>query len=348
MGINRRHVLSGGAIATGISALGSLPVFAKAISGTPDHKPFAPVGGPRKRVLLVNDLSGDIDGLYAAVHAILSPSIDLRGIVGTAARSKDETTQGAVALANEMLSLMRMTDRVKVFEGAPEKMSAAIPVRSPGSQAIIDEAMRTDAALPLVVAVGGGLTEVASALLIEPGIADRMTIIWIGGNPYPNGGPHEYNFSIDPLAAQHVFNATNLRIWQVPSDVYATCLVSDTELQAFVAPCGQIGAWLYRKVFENAAKIGKFGVNLGETYTLGDSPLVALTALTDWLPTTFTKPFEYERTSTSKFDDIPAPMLNPDGSYSLNPSGRKIRVYRSIDTRLMFSDFFAKMKVNFE
>jgi len=61
--------------------------------------------------------------------------------------------------------------------------------------------MREDSPLPLYVAVGGGLTEVASALKIEPRIAGHMTLVWIGGDALPGGGVGETNFNIDPVAA---------------------------------------------------------------------------------------------------------------------------------------------------
>lgn len=112
---------------------------------------------------------------------------------------------------------------MKVHLGAPGKLTAATsPVRSPGTQAIIAEAMRNDTELPLYVAVGGGLTEVASAMMLEPAIADRLTLVWIGGDAYPAGATGETNFNIDPLAAQFVYNASDVRLWQVPRAVYAT------------------------------------------------------------------------------------------------------------------------------
>ncbi|CAN7169899.1 nucleoside hydrolase [Phenylobacterium sp. LjRoot225] len=293
-------------------------------------------------------MSGDIDGLFACVHQILSTSTEVRAIVGTGTGRGGETAEASAALAREMLELMGMTGRVKVYPGAPGKLKAAgAPARSPGVQAIIDEAMRTDTTVPLFVAVGGGLTEVASALMLEPRIADRFTLVWIGGDAYPAGGTGETNFNIDPLAAQFVFNDSPVRIWQIPRSVYATCLVSDTEIQAYVAPHGAIGAWLYQKVVDYPLKYMK-ALNMGETWSLGDSPLVVLTALTDWSPSAVSpRPFKYERTGSSAYETVPAPHLNADGTSAPQPGGRMIRVYRSVDTRMMFSDFFAKLQVNF-
>src|SRR4030095_2141432 len=97
-----------------------------------------------------------------------------------------------------------------------------------------------------------GLTEVASAILLEPSIADRMNLVWIGGAPYPAGG-NEYNFSIDPLAAQVVFDNPALHIWQVPMNAYAQCVISASEILLRVRPWGSAGAWLFDRFNESVS-----------------------------------------------------------------------------------------------
>jgi len=84
---------------------------------------------------------------------------------------------------------MGLTGKIKVHTASAGRLSAPKdPMRSEGTLAIIDEAMRTDSQLPLFVTVGGGLTEVASAVMLEPSIADRFTLVWIGGGrPHPEG-----------------------------------------------------------------------------------------------------------------------------------------------------------------
>jgi purine nucleosidase len=307
---------------------------------------FAPLAGPRARVFYCNDLSGDIDGLFATVHMVLSRSVDLRGVVGTGTGSPGETAAHSAEIAHDILARMGRTPGPAVYAGATGRIAAAgTPMRAPGIQALIDEAMRDDTTLPLYVAVGGGLTEVASALMIEPKIAGRFTLVWIGGDAYPQGGTGETNFNIDRLAAQYVFNQTSVPIWQVPRRVYTTCVVSASEIEAFVAPCGAIGAWLYDQVAQAPDRYHR-ALNMGETWTLGDSPLVVLTALGDWVPSAF-RPFRYEHTGSSPFDTVVAPHLNADGTFAPQTAGRSIRSYTAIDTRLMFDDFFAKMRLNF-
>ena len=38
---------------------------------------------PRMRVMVDNDFGGDPDGLFQLVHQILSPSVEIRGIIGS-------------------------------------------------------------------------------------------------------------------------------------------------------------------------------------------------------------------------------------------------------------------------
>ncbi|MBW8786069.1 MAG: nucleoside hydrolase, partial [Novosphingobium sp.] len=154
----------------------------------------------------MNDLSGDIDGLFATVHALLSPSAEVRGIVGTAAAQPTETAQRSADRAEEILRLMGLSGKIPVHVGADRRLpAAATPVDCAGARAIIAEAMR-DSPLPLYVTVGGGLTEVASALMLEPRIAERFTLVWIGGDSHSKFEGVEYNFTLDKKAAQYVFN----------------------------------------------------------------------------------------------------------------------------------------------
>lgn len=336
-----------------ISSIGAGALLAPVAALGEAMKPFAPFAGPRCRVIYVNDLSGDIDGLFATVHMILSTSVDLRAIVGTGTNStmgplaKHETAARSVELGNEILRLMNRAGTVPVLPGCDGRLGVdGSPLPSAGVMAIINEAMR-DSKLPLYVAVGGGLTEVASALRIEPRIAGRFTLVWIGGDALPAGGTGEANFTIDPLAALYVYNETEVRLWQVPRVVYSTCVVSASQLQARVAPHGAIGLWLFSRL-NDISKATNGMLNTGATWTLGDNPLVMLTALADWVPSSFDAgKLTYERFGTSPFDEVFAPLLDKDGRFVARETGRKIRVFRAIDTQTMFADMFAKLEVAF-
>jgi purine nucleosidase len=138
----------------------------------------------RLRVIVDNDFSGDPDGLFQLAHLLLSPSVDVRAIIGSHLKAGDgfdpSATQAdnAACKATEVLRLLKMTGQVPVLASANLGMATdSTPVRSAGVDFIFKEALRTDTQLPLYVLCGAGLTEIASAALTDPRSADRLTLV---------------------------------------------------------------------------------------------------------------------------------------------------------------------------
>lgn len=306
-----------------------------------------PFPAPRARVIVDNDFSGDPDDLYQLVHHLLSPSVRIPLLVASHLRPDDpldpgpDTAANAEAVLADVLARMGAEQDGCVVRGAAAALvDAATPQDSPAARAIVAEAMRDDPA-PLFYAAGGGLTDLASAYLLEPRIAERLVLVWIGGPehdglalPPRDAMPVEYNLLIDVTAAQVLFDAPALEIWQVPRDVYRQCLVSDAELRRRVAATGPLGAYLYDEVRYEQDRVHEFGMPVSESYALGDSPLVLLTALRST--------FEPDAAS-SAYVERPTPQLTADGTYRPVRGNRPMRVYTHVDTRLMFEDFFHKL-----
>ena len=312
--------------------------------------PFRPPAGPRFRVVSDNDYGGDPDGLYQLAHHVLSPSVDVRLVIGSHLAVDDpfdpsgQSAANAAAAATTVLELLGLGDAVPVIAGSERPLTSRTePQRSAAAEAIVAEAMRTDTDLPLFVVLGAGLTELASAYLIEPAIADRLTAVWIGGPEYPELGavppPNalaiEYNLNIDLLAGQVVFDSP-IRLWQVPRNAYRECIVSMSELILRVKPYERIGAHLYQTLIDIHEMVAPHGLNMGEIYVLGDSPLVLLTALQTG--------FEADPAS-SAYATVPRPRIGDDGGYVANPDGFPVRVFSGLDVRVMLEDLYAKLEL---
>ena len=305
---------------------------------------------PRLRVIIDNDFGGDPDGLFQLTHMLLSPSIEVRGIIGSHLKEGDgfdnskRQADNAAAEAQKLLKIMKLDGKANVIAGSNAAMkNDSTPVKSKAVDFIIKEAMRTDTKSPLYVLCGAGLTEIASAVLTQPEIAKKITLVWIGGPEYtdlafppPGYSNVEYNLNIDINAAKVIFNTSSISLWQVPRNAYRQCLLSYSQLLTKVKPQGDLGRYLAAKIENIRAKLDQFGLNIGETYVLGDSPLVLLTALQS--------SFEADP-SSSKYAIRIAPKINATGQYEFNEKGRNIRVYNYLDTNLMFNDFFAKLEL---
>ena len=301
------------------------------------------------RVIVDNDFSGDPDGLFQLAHLLLSPSVDVRAIIGSHLNVNDgfdgSKTQAdnAARKVKELIQVMGVGKTIPILAGSNTALvNDSTPVKNEAVNAIIQEALRTDTKLPLYVVCGAGLTEIASAALTNPQIADKLTVIWIGGPEYaelatppPGYSEVEYNLNIDQAAARAVFNRSSLPLWQVPRNVYRQCLLSYAQLLTNVKPRGKTGAYLSGTLETLMARIQRY-INIGETYILGDSPLVLLTALQS--------SFEPDP-SSSQYVVRQAPRINQAGVYAVNHKGRPIRVYTQLDTHLMFADFFAKLEL---
>ncbi len=303
---------------------------------------------PRMRIIIDNDFSGDPDGLFELVHHLLSPSVEIRGIIGSHLKRGDGFDPSNVSAANatnkiqEVLKILSLKKSFAVYQGSNDQLKDnKTPQTSDAANAIIKEAMRDDTKLPLYILCGAGLTDLASALLLKPEIAKRLTLVWIGGPEYtdislppPGYSSLEYNLGIDINAAQIVFNKSEIPIWQIPRSTYRQILLPYSTLLLKVKNAGKIGNYLANALQSIMKKITKFNGNIGETYILGDSPLVLLTALQS--------SFEADP-SSSEYSLRPSPLINEQGSYQINTYGRNIRVYKTVDVRLLFDDFFSKL-----
>ena len=303
----------------------------------------------RYRVIVDNDFSGDPDDLFQLAHHVLSPSVEIPFVIGSHLAPgdffdpSDEQADNAARIATDLLDLLGSD--IPVIAGSNtglDRDDDGRAVAKPGSasEAIIREAMRDDSR-PLFIALGAGMTDLASAVLAEPRIADRLTAVWIGGPeheglglPFPIDGRVEYNLNIDVRGAQVVFDS-EITIWQVPRNTYRQALFSSAELDTRVRPHGALGRRLAESIDRVVAMAEAAGVAMGETYCLGDQPLVLLTALQS--------AFEPEP-SSSAWVTVPTPRLSDEGWYEPRIDGHPMRVYTQIDTRLMFDDLVAKLE----
>ena len=290
------------------------------------------------RVIVHTDCKNEADDQYAVAHHLMTPRFDIKGLVaghfwknpqqygelGTAQASYDEIIK--------VMDLMGVKDQYPVKLGAPRGLEdEKTPIDSEGARLIIEEAMKDDKR-PLYIACQGAVTDVASALLMKPEIAERMTVIWIGGGDYPKGG-FEFNLMMDIHAVNVIFSS-KVPVWQIPMSLYKVMAVSLAELQLKVRPCGEIGKYLFEQMVDFNRVAAKYDMAWphGEIWGLGDQGTVAVLME------------ELEKVS---YDLVPAPRIAEDMTYIHGQDNREIRVYNYLDARLTLEDFFAKFQLNF-
>jgi len=283
-----------------------------------------------RRIIINTDAKNEADDQFAIVHALLSPTLDVRGIIpahfGT--RRTTESLRESREEVDLLLRLMGREGQYVVADGAPHKMpDEQTPVPSDGSRLIIEESKKDEGTL--YVAFLGPLTDMASAILEDPEIQDRdVVVVWIGGPPH--GGviapSHiEFNLSNDIESANVVMNS-RIPVWQIPSTVYSMVSVTHLELEDRVAPLGELGAYLTQQVIDFNATVENLAMDFR---SLGDSPAIGAVM----------------NPRGGVWRSFPAPLYDADGQMvEPAPGRREIPVCESMDIRWLLEDMFHKLR----
>ena len=315
----------------------------------------------KKRVILISDIHCEADDPFAIMQHLLTPSFDVKGIVAChfemVARRKEAMLLEHPELAGrigavpdflknlfpardcsmqssyeegQMLLNLAGIDDVPLLHGSVRELGEGELPESEGADFIIREAMKEEPA-PLYVCTLGAQTDLAIAYLKCPEIAERLTAVCILGGAYPCGG-QEFNVMQD-IKAANILLESNMPYWQIPANVYSCCELSFAELVSQIRPCGELGSWLVRQMFEYYA--GMSAVAPGnfpnaEVWSIGDNPTAGVLL---------------QSADRICWHEAPAPHVNDDGSYVINPNARKIRVYDSFDRRLTIHDLIAKIQL---
>jgi purine nucleosidase len=284
----------------------------------------------RRRVLIDTDAKNEADDQFAIVHALLSPSLDVRGLIAAhfGTSRSDRSMEESRAEIDLLLRLTGLEQAVTAANGASTGIAdEQTPRDSPGAQLIIAESKLASPNDPLFVAFLGPLTDMASAILRDPTIVDReVVVIWIGGVGY--GGVETYpgvEFNLrNDIAAANVVYDSGITVWQVPSNVYSQVSVSYTELEEKIGGTSKLADYLISQLVDWNNTYWPEPI---ESRSLGDSPAISLML--------------YPR--GGNFRIVPAPRFGQEGHY-LPGSGHPIRVVESIDVRFLLEDMFAKIR----
>jgi purine nucleosidase len=284
----------------------------------------------RRRVIVNTDAKNEADDQFAIVHALLSPTLNVRGLIAAhfGTRRSGRSMEDSREEIDLLLSLMDLDGKVVVANGAAAALpDEETPVNSAGAQLIIEESKLASGGDPLYVAFLGPLTDMASAILLDPQLVRReVIVVWIGGVGY--GGLEsypgiEFNLSNDIAAANVVYNSS-IRIWQVPSNVYSQVSVGYTELEEKIGGTSKLADYLITQTVEWNATWHPEPI---ESRSLGDSPAVSLILFP----------------RGGQFRTVPAPRFGQEGHY-LPGSGHPIRVVETVDVRFLLEDMFAKIR----
>jgi inosine-uridine nucleoside N-ribohydrolase len=280
-------------------------------------------------VVLDTDTYNEVDDQFAVVYALLSPKkINLQALHAAPffnARSEGpaDGMEKSYEEIHRLLDRMGISSTGLVFRGSTTYLSDRDhPCESEAAHDLIAKAMaRSETDHPLYVATIGCITNVASAILLEPEIIKRIVIVWLGGHAYHWPDTKEFNLWQDPEAARVVFDC-GVPLVQIP--VMGVCSHLHTtipEVERYVEGRGAIGDYLAETV--KAYHEDHFAWSK----VIWDISAIAYLLNEAWAPTNV----------------VHSPIVTDQGTWSFDRRRHLIRSTMHVHRDPIFRDLFAKL-----
>jgi len=280
----------------------------------------------RRRVVLDTDTYNEVDDQFALAHLLLSPDELEIEAVYAAPFFNDRSNSPADGMEKSYDEIARLIDlvggpRPPIFRGSTSYLPGPdLPVESAAAADLVERAMAMKKGERIYVAGIAVATNLASALLLEPKIADRITFIWLGGH-----GPHwpdtrEFNLQQDLHAARVLLNSPVPLILLPCFPVTSHLIVTVPELEKHLEPQSKLGAYLTEIVRH-------YGDNSpGWSKVIWDISASAWLVNPSWIFTS----------------EEPSPLLRDDITWGDRTGRRPVQIAHGLDRDAIFKDFYTK------
>lgn len=292
-------------------------------------------------IVLDTDTYNEVDDQFAVVYALLSPEkIKLQALYA-APFFNNRSTGPADGMEKSYQEIHRLLERLDrdgvmcatgvatpvpegfVFRGATNYLpDRETPQESAAAEDLIAKAMaRDEDEDPLYVATIGCITNIASALLMEPEILKRIVVVWLGGHAFHWPNTKEFNLWQDPEAARVVFDC-GVPVVQIP--VMGVCSHLHTtipEIERYVQGRGAIGDFLADTVK------GYHKEHFAWSKVIWDISAIAYLLNESWTPTSL----------------VHSPIVTSEGTWSFDNHRHLIRSATHVYRDPIFRDLFAKL-----
>ena len=218
--------------------------------------------------VLDTDTFNEIDDQFALSYLIRSTErIRVRGLYAAPFFNQHSSgpADGMERSYQEILNLLRLAGRrdleAVTFRGSERYLpSETEAVDSPAARALIAEAMAHTPEAPLYVVAIGAITNVASAVLLEPAIRERIVIVWLGGHSFEWPNTEEFNMRQDVAAARVGFGGGAAGVQLPGMGVVSSFTTTGPELKEHLAGKNALCDYLVRHTCEEVAAYNTDGI----------------------------------------------------------------------------------------
>ncbi len=298
------------------------------------------------RVILDTDANNELDDQHAMAYLLFNGDhFDLAGITVNRTHSGGPL-ESHMEEARRVVRLTGLEGKVRVIPGADASFEAIRPslgeAAFDGHEAvrfIVEEARKAGPEGILLLPIGK-LTNIALALALDPSIAGKVRILWLGSN-YPD--PGEYNQDNDEEALRYLLDADvafeiALVRYGQPSGTDAVRVTPAQVMDRFAGLGPEVSPAVEGRHGGTFTRFGDYSVSLFEGIDLHGFPPAR--ALFDLAAVAIAK-----EPAWAEPRRIPAPQLGPDGRWVERPgNGRTIVLWEHFQDEAIIDDFVRALR----
>lgn len=216
------------------------------------------------KAVLDTDTFNEIDDQYAVAYMLKCPEkFEIMAFhAAPFSNDKAETPKlGMEKSYDEIKNILKLMDRDDLFDIVYKGSESYLeneesPVVSPAATNLIRLAKEMPEDELLYVVAIGAITNVASALLLDPSIKEKIVVVWLGGNGYHMNDNKEFNLAQDIAGARVLFDS-KVPVVQLPcSGVVDKLTISKPEIEHWLIGKNPLCDYLGKITIEEAEKYG--------------------------------------------------------------------------------------------
>lgn len=284
--------------------------------------------GGKLNMVLDTDTYNEVDDQFALCYSLLSRERLNVQAVYAAPFFNDRSSGPEDGMEKSYDEIVRLLGTINlqsqgfVFKGSRSYLPGEdTPVISPAAEDLVKKGMAMPEGELLYVTAIGAITNVASALLMEPRLVEKICVIWLGGHPLTWPTAREFNLMQDVKAARVILNSGVPFILVPCMGVASHLTASIPELEAFLGGKNEMCDALVKLFSEYTDDPFGWAKEIWDVSTIG------LLVNPDWAPMAVE----------------PSPLLSEDCRWSRDASRHPIGVVQWLNRNAIFRDMYKKL-----
>lgn len=220
-------------------------------------------------VVLDTDAYNEIDDQFAVSYLLKSKEkLNTKALYAAPFfNSRSENPKDGMERSyDELLKLLKLIkddpeyaeEKYEVFKGSEKYLEDEVtPIISPAAKDLAERAKNYSPENPLYIVAIGAITNVASAILLNPDIAENCVVVWLGGHGLHYHDTKEFNMYQDVAAARVVIKS-GVPFVQLPCmGVVNSFTLSKPELEYWLKGKNKLADYLATNTIEQAEVYAK-------------------------------------------------------------------------------------------